>query len=155
MSNRVMWVGIIGFGLVVISFPTVVLIFVGMLPTLVAWVIDRTEEKFATFCVGGVNFCGVFPHLLDLWNGDHTVSAAMGAVTDVFKLATMYGAAAFGWMLFMSVPPVIASFLQVMSQRRLTTLRAEQRALIEEWGTEVGAAYEGGDGESAGVTPPA
>ncbi len=136
-SGLVLWGGIIVFGMIIVSFPTVMVAGVGMLPTLVAFLVDRTDEKFATFCVGGINFCGVFPQLMTLWNGEHTINAAMNILADVFVVATMYGAAAFAWMLFMSLPPVIASVLNVMSQTRLASLRSVQRHLVEEWGPEV------------------
>jgi len=152
-----LWGGIIMFGMIIVSFPTVMVLFVGMLPTLVAFLIDRTDEKFATFCVGGVNFSGVFPQLMDLWNGDHSIAAALSILSDVFIIATMYGAAAFGWMLFMSLPPVVASVLNVLSQTRLAALRAIQRDLVEEWGEEVrgDSEEEAESGAETGTAPPA
>jgi hypothetical protein len=123
--------------LMTVSLPSMVLLFIGMLPTLVAWIVDRNPQKYSTFCVGGMNFCGVFPYLLDLWGGTHSVSNAVGILTNVFTLLVMYGAAAFGWMMFMTVPPVVSGFLTVMQQRRVAQLRAQQKRLIEEWGDAV------------------
>ena len=132
--------------LLVVALPTVLLLSFGMLPSIVAAIVDRTEEKSATFCVGGLNFCGVFPYLFQLWLGDNSLSQATRELTDVFILAVMYGGAAMGWMLYLSLPPVIASFIQVMSQRRLQQLRETQRQIVEEWGDEVIADADFGDG---------
>lgn len=131
-------------GLVVVALPTVVLLFFGMLPTVVAYLIDRTPQKYATFCVGGMNFCGVFPYVLDLWNGIHSMSNAFHILTDVFALLLMYGTAAFGWALFASIPPVVVSVLTVIAQRRVSTLRTNQRRIIEEWGEDVAKVVGGG-----------
>jgi hypothetical protein len=49
----------------------------------------------------------------------------------------MYGGACMGWMLYLSLPPVIASFIQVMAERRLQQLRKTQSDILEEWGNEV------------------
>lgn len=136
-ARMVVWSGLFLVGMVIISLPTVMLVSIGMLPTLVAWICDRSEEKFATFCVGGLNFSGVFPYVMDLWSGEHSVAAASATLTNVFALAVMFGCAALGWMLFAAVPPVVATFLSVLSERRLTTLRTQQRKLVEEWGDEV------------------
>ncbi len=133
----ILWVLIIFSLLLVVAMPTVLFIGFSMMPGFVAYIIDRTEEKSATFCVGGLNFCGAFPYLLDLWLGDHSVEQAMRLLTDVFVLAVMYGGAAMGWMLYLSLPPVIASFIQVMSQKRLDQLRKTQKDLLEEWGDEL------------------
>jgi len=133
--------------LLIVALPTVMLVAFGMLPGLVAMIIDRTEERSATFCVGGLNFCGVFPYLMDLWFGDHSLGQAIGQLTDVFALAVMYGGACMGWMLYLSLPPVIASFIQVMSERRLQQLRKTQRDILDEWGDEVITDADlGGDG---------
>jgi len=148
MNMRVVIWGLLIFALLlIVALPTVLLFAFGMLPALVAMIIDRTEERSATFCVGGLNFCGVFPYLMDLWFGDHSLGQAIGQLTDVFVLAVMYGGACMGWMLYLSLPPVIASFIQVMSERRLQQLRKTQRDILDEWGDEVITDADlGGDG---------
>lgn len=138
MNMRVIvWTLLIFALLLIVALPTVMLIAFGLLPAMVAMIIDRTEERSATFCVGGLNFCGVFPYLMDLWFEDHDLGQAIHILTDVFALAVMYGGACMGWMLYLSLPPVIASFIQVMSERRLEQLRATQRKILDEWGDEV------------------
>jgi hypothetical protein len=84
-----------------------------------------------------MNLCGVFPYLLELWTEDHSLEMASSQLTDVFVLAVMYGAAGMGWMLYLSLPPVIASFIQVMAERRLQQLRKTQSDILKEWGNEV------------------
>jgi len=124
-------------GLLIFALPTVFLFFFGMLPTFVAYIVDRAREKYATFCVASMNFCGVYPYLMELWVESHTIIAATNIMADVFALVIIYGAAAFGWVIYTSVPPVVSSFLSVMAQQRVNTLRAQQRKLIEEWGEAV------------------
>jgi len=132
-----LWLFVLIVGLIWISLPTVLMIIVGMPPTVVAWIIDRSYQKSATYCVAGMNFCGLFPYLMDLWMGVHSLKAASVIVTDVFALLVIYGAAAFGWMIYITVPPVVATFLTVMAQRRVAQLRTLQRHIIEEWGESV------------------
>jgi len=123
--------------LLMAALPTVMVIAFGMLPGMVAFIVDRTEERSATFCVGGLNLCGVFPYLLELWTEDHSLEMASSQLTDVFVLAVMYGGACMGWMLYLSLPPVIASFIQVMAERRLQQRRKTQSDILKEWGNEV------------------
>ena len=135
---------IIGGGaMLMISLPTVIVVLFGMLPTVVAAIVDRSKGKSATFCVGGMNFCGVFPWVVELWTGHHSVAAAMSLLTDVFILAVMFGSAAFGWMMLMSVPPVVISVLTITSQHKVSVLREEQKKMIEEWGTSVSGLNKG------------
>ena len=125
------------FAIIIISLPTVLVGFFGMLPTIVAYIIDRSYLKSATFCVGGMNLCGVFPYLMDLWMMDHSLSGARVILTDVFILLIMYGASAFGWFMFLAIPPVIITFLSVMAESRISQLRSDQKRLIEEWGESI------------------
>lgn len=122
-----------------ISFSSLILVFFGMLPTLVAYLIDRSHLRSNTFCVGGMNFCGVFPYLLELWFKSHSINGAMVILTDMFSIAVMYFAAAFGWLMFIAIPPVVASVLSVVEQRQVVSLRAQQKKILEEWGKAVAA----------------
>lgn len=131
------WLAIAFVLVVIVSLPTVILLFFGMLPAIVAVIVDRTPQKYSSYCVGSMNFAGIFPYLLDLWSGDQSVGAAANILTNVFALVVMYGAAAFGWMVFIAVPPVVGVFLTAMAQRRVAQLREMQQDLVTEWGPEV------------------
>lgn len=131
--------------LMIVALPMMMVLFFGMLPTLVVYFIDRTEEKYHTFSVGGINLSGVFPYLLDLWKAGDPFSAAQHILTNVFSLMVMLSAASFGWIMFLSIPPVIVAFLTVIAQRRVVLLRSQQVELIKEWGKEVA----GGDEDDA------
>ena len=134
-SLRVLIWGMVLLGaFMMVSLPTVILALFGLLPTIVAWVIDRSEQKYAMFCVFGMNFSGLFPFLMDIWFRNHSTDAAIAVLTNVFDLMIIYSAAAFGWMLFIALPPVITTFLTVISERRVIVLKSNQQTILEEWG---------------------
>ncbi|MBL6932116.1 MAG: hypothetical protein ISR45_04140 [Rhodospirillales bacterium] len=137
-----LWLSVGFVVMVILSLPSVMLIFFGMLPTTVSAIIDRSAKKHAAFCVGGINICGVFPYLMELWTGDNSMEGAMRILTDVFSLIVMYGAASFGWMIYQSLPPIVATFLTVIAQSRVSSLRSVQRQLIEDWGDDVATPQE-------------
>jgi hypothetical protein len=136
------WGGLIIGAAMMISLPTVMLVFFGLLPSIVAWMVDRSDQKYATFCVLGINFSGLFPYLMDIWFENHSIDAAIETMTNVFDLFVIYGSAAFGWMVYIALPPVITTFLSVMSERRLEILRETQKSIIEEWGENVASAID-------------
>ena len=104
-GTKLIWWAIFGGGMMMWSLSATLILVFGMLPTLVAFIIDRSPRNYTMYCVGGMNFCGVFPYLLDLWTGNDDFSAATEILTDVFSLLVMYSGAGFGWMLFMAIPP--------------------------------------------------
>lgn len=123
--------------LVPFSLPTLLVLFVGMLPTLVATLAERGANRYAWICVGGLNFAGLASWLLALWFGHHEFSYALLQITDVNMLMAAYGASAFGWALYLAMPPVVGTIMAANSQRRAMVLASQQRKLVELWGEDV------------------
>ena len=119
---------------------TLVLLMVGMLPTLVAYfIIDRHPAKFTTRTIGYLNFADCLPYTLDIWRGGGvwefgTVFEILG---DPTSLLVMYAAAATGWIVFYATPPVVAAYLVVTSGIKVKTFEARQQELIGDWGRNV------------------
>jgi hypothetical protein len=126
--------GMLLMGVGVWVLPTMVVLAIGMLPTLVAYVTDRRREKYAAFCVGAANLCGVLPFMLALWTQDHSFDHAFRQVGDPLSWFAMYGSAAIGWAIYYVTPGIIALFLKVQIERRIEKLKQYQTELIEEWG---------------------
>ncbi|MBL4692784.1 MAG: hypothetical protein JKY92_05590 [Magnetovibrio sp.] len=138
-NNALTWVLLVGTFLVVLAGPTMIVLFFGLLPSFVAIIVDHSKGKSAAFCVGSINFIGVFPYVVKLWGTDNTFNDAFAITTDLLSMLVMYASAAFGWLFFMFLPPLIASVVVIMQQRKVAQLRGEQKDLIEEWGADVTA----------------
>jgi hypothetical protein len=117
--------------------PTTIMVVVGMIPTIVAFVIDRDPEKSAGMTVGSMNLCGVMPFLISLWQGGHTIDLAVQTLLHPFPYMMMYGAAAVGWLLYYGIPPMVAGGLAMRDTARSRDLDKKREALVEEWGFEV------------------
>ena len=52
-----------------------ILLALGLSPTVVAFIVDKSKSKYAAFSVGGMNVAGVTPPLFELWNGKNTTTA--------------------------------------------------------------------------------
>lgn len=128
---------VMGVPLVILFLPTVVLLMFAMLPTAVAYMVERGPHRYGFICVGGLNFAGVSPYLLNMWFERHDITMALDILSNVFALMLIYGAAAFGWLLYTATPSLVGTVLSLTSSRRIAALRAQQRKLIEDWGTEV------------------
>ncbi len=142
-------------------FPGLVLLVVcGLIPGIVAYLIDRSPKKYATFCVGGLNLAGICPAALKLWNGDNNVAQAFAILTSPFELIIMFAAASFGWLIYIFVPPIVVALLTVIAQHRVAQLREEQKVLIKDWGDGVAVGPQAMDlaraeKEAAAAPPPA
>lgn len=154
MSSALLWLILTAITLLVFAAASVLVIIVGMSPTLAAYIGDSSKGKNATICVAGMNFAGVFYEVLNLWFGQNTFSQSVDIVTDVFSLAVMFMSAATGWLLFMIVPPFVAQFVTIMNQRKVAQLRTNQRKLISEWGPELAAGVGSHGEEEQGAPQP-
>lgn len=123
--------------LALIFLPTTLLLAIGMLPTVVAVIIDREPEKYAAITVAPLNFCGVLPWLIKLWRGHHTMADALASLSDPLTLMIMLGAAGAGWLLYYGIPPVVAAVITQRNNTEIKRMREHQAKLVAEWGAEV------------------
>lgn len=123
----------------IISTSSLVMIFFGMLPTFVAYIVDKTYKRCNTICVGAANFCGLFPFLQELWFGQHSMMGALIILTDLLNVAIIYLAAGLGWIVFLTLPPFIVSLQRIFDVRQVVKLKSKQKELITEWSKDVAA----------------
>lgn len=128
------------FPMLLLMLPTVVFMFLSMLPTLIALVVDagsRAKAKYKWLCIGGVNFAGALPFLFKLWFGSNTLDGAIDLFINGVAFIIIYLAAAVGWVFYRCIPPVVLNCVEMSDQRRVVYLRELQAKLIAKWGEEV------------------
>jgi len=137
LSGRTIGTAVLLLPAAAILMPSIILFGIGMLPTVVAYVIDRTGEKYQTITVGLLNVCGILPGLVRLWSDGQTYTSAIRIASDPFSLVIAYGAAAAGWSIYLALPLILAHYYAATTESRLRTLRRRQATLVEAWGDEI------------------
>lgn len=120
----------------ILFMPTTILLVFGMLPTIVAAVVDRKSGARA-ISVGALNLCGCVPFLLDLWTKSHTVDFAVELIADPRTVIVMYSAAAIGYLIDWALSGIVATIMIQRSTTRLKALRKRQDEMVVRWGPEV------------------
>jgi hypothetical protein len=118
---------------------TTMIILAGMIPTMVAYVIDRDSSKPAAIAVGGFNFCGCLPFAILLWKGDHSFRQSFQILSQPLSWLLMFGAAAIGWAFYFGIPPLIAGAEVAKAERKIEALKKRKVSLVQEWGPDVAA----------------
>ncbi len=115
----------------------VFLLFVGMLPAIIAYESDHTRFKFVFSTVAIFNFSGIFPDMMQVYIEGGSFDILKIKILDPTVWLVMYGGAALGWgMVWLS--PIIASItLERLYTRRIAYLEKLQKKSEEEWGPEV------------------
>lgn len=123
--------------LVVLFFDSVILMAAGMIPTGVAYLIDRGPRKHAMRTVAWTNLAGCLVVVLDLWTGGGSIDRAIELLTDPFNWVIMFGSAGFGWVIYFTLPPIVAGYLTLSQEMKLKELAKVQKTLEKEWGKDV------------------
>lgn len=119
------------------ALPLCILLVAGLLPTVVAVLIDRHKRRYLARTVGAMNLAGVTPGALHLWEAGVTFTSLQEVIGNPYTWLIMYGAAAIGWVLYFCVPPVVAMVMEVKVEEQKRRLDARAKQLVEEWGEEV------------------
>ena len=122
--------------------PTMIVLGVALVPTGVAFLLERRKGFYGGLTVGAMNLAGAAPFLADLWFDGHTIEAALGVITNVFAWMSFYGAAMFGWAIYSMTPSIVGTFMAMTAGRRITTMREQQKELGQKWGPDVESVYE-------------
>lgn len=125
---------IVGLVLFKMSF---IFFFIGMLPAMVAYIVDHDPKKYASATVAALNFSGVFPYMIDVFMQGGTFIAIEDKLSSPLVWFVMYGAAALGWMIVFFSPIIAATLLDGIYKGRVLHLELMQKKLVEEWGEEV------------------
>ena len=123
--------------LVVLFFDSVIVLGVGMIPSGVAFLIDRTRRKHAARTVAWMNLAGCLVVILELWTGGGSIALALELLVEPLNWVIMFGAAAFGWVIYFPLPPIVAGYLTLSQEMKLKELAKKQKALEKEWGKDV------------------
>ncbi len=117
--------------------PTLGVLAIAMLPTLGAYVAERSREKHLVMSVGLMNLCGSLPAVVKLWSLGQSFASIAPVIQDVFVWLIAYGAAGCGWLIYSITSPVVGAYYRVSSEARIRMLKKSQRSLVENWGPEV------------------
>ena len=123
--------------LAVVFHPTTLLLSVGMLPTFVVLLVDRTQGKTKTFTVGAMNLAGCVPFVLEVWIRGHTVETAMDYIMQPRTIVVMYFAAAIGYLIEWAMIGIVMAVMKEKGKMRLKEIDKISEDLIRRWGKSV------------------
>jgi hypothetical protein len=116
------------------ALPTGLLLVLGLLPSLFAWMTDPTPGRPGARSVLFLNLAALAPSLAELWRSGQGLSGSLVLLSDWRTLAFAWGGALAGFALKTVLPMVAGLSVDAQAAGRRTTLESRRRALIEEWG---------------------
>ena len=117
--------------------PTVLLAGPLLAPTLAAAIVDRSRQRYLTYAVGLLNLACVLPALLRLWTRSHDRATALALLADSETWILAFLGGGLAWLVYVAMPPLVATYFAVRSRDRLADLRKRREILEKNWGEEV------------------
>jgi hypothetical protein len=109
----------------------------GMLPAIMALVIDRGVNRFASKTVLALNFAGILPFLFDIAQSPDKSFAAQQRMFDLWVWLLVYSAAGMGWLMIWLVPQIMVAVFAFRVEYKIKRFRNRQEELRKEWGDEL------------------
>lgn len=119
----------------IISFPIVLILVFGLLPTLTILFTDKKNYD-KQLIVGCFNIAGVFFYLFGLLN-KFSVGLQNDIADNIFMIILMLGSAALGLILYNELPNFYAYFNKLLSLRKIDRINSRLSKLKEDWGDEI------------------
>lgn len=110
---------------------------VGMIPTLVAAIVDKSPSRTKTMTVGAMNFAGCMPFMLEVWKQGGSLDTAITYILEPRTIVVMYFSALMGYLISWAVTGIVSSVMVQRGKSRMIAIRDHQKELAERWGPEV------------------
>ena len=128
---------LLGTALVVMALPLCVLLLAGMLPSIVAALVDRHPRRYLTATVAIINLAGLVLPALTLVKLGMSLAGAQTILSDPRNWLIMYGAAGTGWIVNAAMLTLARIILGIRDEREERRLHKQAEELVQEWGPEV------------------
>lgn len=121
--------------LIITTFPIVLILLVGLLPTMTVMYTDRRNYD-KQIIIGCFNLAGVFFYLFGVMSDYAVRKGNFDIVNDVTMLIVMLGAAALGLVLYNELPHLYIHISHSNYKHRIEKINSRLEKLAEEWGIE-------------------
>lgn len=138
-SGRAFLLRLIGISIICIVLlkHTFILFIAGMLPAIIAAIVDSSKSKHIFKAVSAFNLSGVAPYVAEAVGKNNSIDSVQQLMSQPQVWLFMYGAASIGWGMIKFSPIVIKMLMAHFSGNKASKIEAEQKKLIDEWGTEI------------------
>lgn len=120
-----------------LGYPSLLLIVMGMLPTFISWIVEREPGLPRTLSIGAFNICGVIPYLMELWEHHQAFSYTLKIFLDANSWLTMFGTSFLGYTIYWGVPKIVLGAMRISARSRVKVLLTTQETLLQEWGPQL------------------
>lgn len=124
-------------GVSLVSLYSVILVMFGMLPGLIAMIIDQETKRYISKIVLTFNAAGLAPFIAKVLSSKGSSSIAIDMIIDPRTWLMIYLAASIGWIVYWAFPQIGIALNNMKTQIIIQKLNFEMDRLVEEWGDDI------------------
>lgn len=114
-----------------------VFIIVAMLPSIVAYYVDQSDNRYTFRSIFYCNSAGVLPYLAQLIEYGPRSSNIQGVMDHPVTWLVVFGSAAGGFMLTVVTPVIAEMLVGSIHHTHVRGLQRAQKKIEKEWGNEI------------------
>ncbi|MEM7047648.1 MAG: hypothetical protein AAF442_08395 [Pseudomonadota bacterium] len=118
-----------------------ILVLVGVMPSVLAYMLDRLQPRYGFAMVAIFNTAGIIPivvsYVLKRFNSDLATDDIGVSLFSAQNIIIIWGSAFIGYLIFLVVPRMINQYHLRQSQQEVKKMQERQAELRVEWGDEV------------------
>lgn len=115
-----------------------IFIVLSMLPTIIAYYMDRKRPRTKFHTVFACNLSGTFPFLMELIReGKNASSYTTEIMSNMVNWLIIYSSAGFGYLLLATTPFLAQLLISMVNKGQIARFESMQERIIKEWGNEV------------------
>ncbi|NRB10261.1 MAG: hypothetical protein HRU35_01395 [Rickettsiaceae bacterium] len=107
-----------------------------MLPAIIAIFLDRHHHKCLSATICSFNLIGALPYLVTIWESRSIDYSSQQIISNFSTWLVIYGAAAIGQLLYISMPLLIVKIYQTKKQVNINKLEKKYKEICEKWGID-------------------
>lgn len=128
---------LIAMGCSAISVYSVIIVLFGLLPGMVAIIVDQDRNHFISKIVLNYNAIGIVPYIFKIFQSANPNNMAISLIIDPRTWMLIFSSAALGWLIYWAFPQAASAVQNVKSSIKVRQLEIELEKLSTEWGEEI------------------
>lgn len=121
----------------ILALPTTLILCIGALPSIIAFVTDKTRRKARAISITALNLAACSLYLLKLWSHGNDFHYALALISDPFSIVVMYVGAAAGYAIDWFLSGAISQVLYAKAKARQKDIVKRQEVLTKRWGRQI------------------
>jgi hypothetical protein len=112
-------------------------VIIGLLPSIVAYYMDITADRYTFKTIFACNLCGMLPYIGRMLHEGPSSALLQNLMGTAMNWVIIYGTAILGWLLVEICPMIAQVLIAGFSQAQITRIERLQKKIEREWGPEV------------------